>query len=164
MTTGRINQVEPSHFKGNSGYSLTKIQPEHPSSQRDVKISCKTFMRCTSCIPRRKHTQHAKDMANKWVDLPSHNAPRPLWSLQMHPDRQENERSLTHSPRNASKVLHAVQRGHLGVHPDSSNSGPRSTDHLRQPRCKGKKIENDQPHNVYIINEPQPSPLHTKDT
>jgi hypothetical protein len=140
MTTGRINQVAPSHFKGHSGCSLTESQPEHPSSQRDVKISCKTFMPCTSCIPRRKHRQHAKDMANKWADLPSQNALGPLRSLQPRPNQQENERSLTHSLRNdASKGLHAPHGGHLGVHPDSSNGGPRSPDRLRQPRCKGNK-------------------------
>jgi len=124
MTTGRINQVAPSHFKGHSECSVTKSQPKHPSSQRDIKISCKTFMPCTTCIPRRKHTQHSKDMANKWVDLPSHNAPRPLQSLQPCPDQQENEQSLTHSLRNASKILHAMHRGHLGVHSDNNNSGP----------------------------------------
>ena len=112
MTTGRINQVAPSHFKGHSGRSLNESQPEHtPSSQRDVKISCKTFMPCTSCIPRRKHTQHAKDMANKWADLPSHNAPRPLRSFQPRPKQQENEQSLTHPLGNASKGLHAPHRG-----------------------------------------------------
>ena len=31
------------------------------------------------------------------------------------------------------------QRGHLGVHPDSSNDGPQSHDRLRQPQCKGSR-------------------------
>jgi hypothetical protein len=153
MTTGRINQVAPSHFKGHSGRSLTKSQPEHPSIQRDVEISCKTFIPCTSCIPRRKHTQHAQDMANKWVDLPSHNAPRPLRSLQ--PSlRLTRKRGITHPlplEMNASKSLRDAQRGHLGVHPDSSNGGPRSHDRLRQPQCKGngrKQNKTNRAHNL----------------
>jgi len=41
----------------------------------------------------------------------------------------------SHGP---TKGLHAPHRCHLGVHPDSSNSGPRSDDRLRQHRHKGK--------------------------
>src|SRR3984885_9239694 len=34
-------------------------------------------------------------------------------------------------------TLPSPHGGHLGVHPDSSNDGPRSHDRLRQPQCKG---------------------------
>ena len=53
-------------------------------------------MPCTSCIPKRKHAQHAEDMANKWANLSSHNTPRPL---------------------------PAPHRCHLGVHPKCKGNG-----------------------------------------
>lgn len=35
-------------------------------------------------------------------------------------------------------TIPAPHQGHLGVHPDSSNDGPRSLDRLRRPRCESK--------------------------
>lgn len=35
-------------------------------------------------------------------------------------------------------TIPAPHQGHLGVHPDSSNGGPRSLDRLGQPRCEGR--------------------------
>ena len=35
-------------------------------------------------------------------------------------------------------TIPAPHQGHLGVHPNSSNDGPRSPDRLRRPRCESK--------------------------
>src|SRR3984957_18320512 len=46
-------------------------------------------------------------------------------------------RAHTQLKQHMPPTLPSPHGGHLGVHPDSSNGGPRSHDRLRQPQCKG---------------------------
>ena len=63
-------------------------------------------------------------------------------------EKEGSRRRMTKSTtsiRNATPTHPAPHPGHLGVHPVSSNSGPRSFDRLRHPRCKRTEIKQERP-------------------
>jgi len=201
MTTGRINQVAPSHFKGHSKFSLAESHPEHPSSQRDVEIYHVKLLYLlhpqegirarTRYMPRTcKRNADIKRNGRWWMQDPqsgkmghpteSHctEAARELATTPQ-PARMAKASSPTTATMNrqrgenknktllemAPQTLPAPQQGHLGVHPDSSNSGPRAPAATSMQRqTKEKNGERPTPQTLSLSlskippNRPRPAP------
>jgi hypothetical protein len=119
----------------------------HPPTSKDGK----SLITHDSHSERTKGRKQKQDSPRNAPPNPPHLAPRPprsplrqrqQWTMQ----RQTNGERPTAQSLSLSLSLYlkrlptipAPHQGHLGVHPDSSNDGPRSPDRLRRPRCESK--------------------------
>ena len=123
----------------------------HPPTSKDGK----SLITHDSHSERTKGRKQKQDSPRNAPPNPPHLAPRPPRSpLQQRqqwtssacgdPDAKANKWRTTNRTISLSLYLKrlptipAPHQGHLGVHPDSSNDGPRSPDRLRRPRCESK--------------------------